>query len=163
MSLLSITTAAALLGSVLIAGVFFAFSNFVMKALAAMPSSQGIAAMQSINIVVINPGFLGVFLGTAALSMGVVWLALSGESNPATSLFLGASASYFVGTFLVTMFFNIPLNNQLEHVSSMDDDKDIFWEHYLNRWTTWNHVRTLAAFAAALIYIAALFSQVTAP
>ena len=37
------------LGCGLIAGVFFAFSAFVMKALALLPPAQGIAAMQSIN------------------------------------------------------------------------------------------------------------------
>ena len=45
----------ALLGSALIAGIFFAFSSFVMKALARVPSAEGIAAMQSINVVVLNP------------------------------------------------------------------------------------------------------------
>ena len=39
----------AALGSGLVAGIFFAFSNFVMKALARVPPAQGVAAMQSIN------------------------------------------------------------------------------------------------------------------
>ena len=52
------------LGCGLIGGVFFAFSTFVMKALAALSPPQGIAAMKSINIAVLNPMFLGVFLGT---------------------------------------------------------------------------------------------------
>ena len=72
----------ALLGSALIGGVFFAFSSFVMKALARAPSSEGIAAMQSINVVVINPSFLSVFLGTALLSLGVVVLALLNPGHP---------------------------------------------------------------------------------
>ena len=45
------------LGSGLIAGFFFAFSIVVMKALAQQPPPQGIAAMQSINIAVLNPVF----------------------------------------------------------------------------------------------------------
>ena len=57
------------LGSGLIAGAFFAFSSFVMGALGKLPASQGIAAMQSINVVVINPIFLGVLFGTAALAL----------------------------------------------------------------------------------------------
>ena len=43
----------ALLGSAVIGGVFFAFSSFVMKALSRAPSNEGIAAMQSINVVVL--------------------------------------------------------------------------------------------------------------
>lgn len=54
------------LGCGLIGGVFFAFSTFVMKALAALSPPQGIAAMKSINIAAINPMFLGLFLGTGA-------------------------------------------------------------------------------------------------
>jgi hypothetical protein len=54
------------LGCGLVAGVFFAFSSFVMNALARLPAAQGIAAMQSINVVVINPLFMTAFLGTAA-------------------------------------------------------------------------------------------------
>ena len=65
------------LGSGLVAGNFYAFSTFVMKALARLPSAQGIAAMQSINITVINPWFLGVaFFGTAAASVLVVVFSL---------------------------------------------------------------------------------------
>ena len=56
----------AALGCGLMAGVFFAFSAFVMNALARLPAAAGIAAMQSINITVINPLFMTVFLGTAA-------------------------------------------------------------------------------------------------
>jgi uncharacterized membrane protein len=37
-------------GCALIAGVFFAFSTFVMSALARLQPAMGIAAMQSINI-----------------------------------------------------------------------------------------------------------------
>jgi uncharacterized membrane protein len=55
----------AALGCGLIAGVFFAFSSFVMRALARLPASGGIAAMQSINVAVLNPVFLGTFAGTA--------------------------------------------------------------------------------------------------
>ena len=43
------------LGCWLMAGVFFAFSTFVMKALARLQPAQGIAAMQAINITAINP------------------------------------------------------------------------------------------------------------
>jgi uncharacterized membrane protein len=59
-------TLVAALGCGLIAGVFFAFSTFVMSALARLQPAQGIAAFQAINITVYNPWFMGTFLGTAA-------------------------------------------------------------------------------------------------
>jgi uncharacterized membrane protein len=61
-ALLFALTLFAALGCGLIAGVFFAFSAFVMKALGRLPPAEGIAAMQSINIAVINPVFLTAFL-----------------------------------------------------------------------------------------------------
>ncbi len=149
---LPIIATTALLGSALVGGVFFAFSSFVMKALARAPSAQGIAAMQSINIAVINPSFLGAFMGTAVLSLGVGGLALTGWNHPSVLLFLGGVISYLVGTFLVTMLGNVPLNDQLAAVPATDPAALKVWEHYLNRWTMWNHVRTASAVVAALLF-----------
>ncbi len=64
------------IGAGTIGGVFFAFSSFVMKALTELPASQGIAAMQRINVVVLNPLFLGVFIGTAVLALACVVLSI---------------------------------------------------------------------------------------
>ena len=142
----------ALLGSALVGGIFFAFSSFIMKALAGVPSAEGIGAMQSINVVVINPSFLGAFFGTAVLSLVAGGLALANWGSPSASFFLGGALFYLVGTILVTMLGNVPLNNQLAAVSATDPGTRKVWEHYLDRWTMWNHVRTAAAMAAALLY-----------
>jgi uncharacterized membrane protein len=61
-----VSTMLVALGAGLIGGVFFAFSSFVMRALAKLPVPEGIAAVQSINIAVINPLFMAVLLGTAS-------------------------------------------------------------------------------------------------
>ena len=84
--LLSVLTLVAALGCGLIAGVFFAFSTFVMRALARLSPSEGIAAMQSINITVLNPWFLGAFLGTAAACLLALDRKLSTYSLPARSI-----------------------------------------------------------------------------
>jgi len=142
----------ALLGSALIGGVFFAFSSFIMKALARVPSSEGIAVMQTINVVVINPSFIGAFMGTALLSIVVIILVLMNGIHLATMFFIGGAVFYFVGTFLVTMFGNVPLNNQLAAAAVTDPDAAVLWMHYLNRWTMWNHIRTAAAIIASLLF-----------
>ncbi|MGB5489619.1 MAG: anthrone oxygenase family protein [Woeseiaceae bacterium] len=155
-SLFAIIGSTALLGSALVGGVFFAFSSFVMKALARLPPSEGIVAMQSINIVVINRSFLGAFLGTALLSVGVVVLVLISPGHGSAAFFLGGAIFYFVGTFLVTIFGNVPLNDQLAVVAGSDPASINVWERYLDRWTMWNHVRTAAAMVAALLYCVGL-------
>lgn len=142
----------ALLGSALIGGVFFAFSSFVMKALARTPSSEGIAAMQSINIVVLNRSFLVAFMGTAVLSLFVMGLALNVWGTPSALYFLSGALLYLVGTFLVTGLGNVPLNDQLAAVSATDPAATTVWEHYLDRWTRLNTIRTSAAMAAALLF-----------
>ena len=150
--LIPIVGTTALLGSALVGGIFFAFSSFVMKALARMPAAEGIAAMQSINVVVLNPSFLGAFIGTAVLSLGAGGLALAGWSRPSAAFFLAAAILYFVGTFLATGLGNVPLNDQLAAVSATDPGARAAWENYLVRWTLWNHIRTAAAMIAALLY-----------
>ena len=142
----------ALLGSALVGGIFFAFSSFIMKALARVPPSEGIGAMQSINVVVLNPSFLGVFIGTAVVSLGAGGLALAGWGRPFAPFFLGGALFYVVGTFLVTGLGNVPLNDQFAAVSATDPAALDVWQRYLSRWTMWNHVRTAAAIVAALLY-----------
>ena len=149
----------ALLGSAMVGGIFFAFSSFIMKALAGVPSAEGIGAMQSINVVVINPSFLGAFFGTAVLSLIVGGIALASWGSPSASYLLGGALFYLVGTILVTMFGNVPLNNQLAAVSATDPGTRDVWEHYLDRWVTWNHVRTAAAMVAALLYTLGLMQN----
>lgn len=152
----------ALLGSALIGGVFFAFSSFVMKALAREPSAEGIAAMQSINVAVLNPSFLGAFMGTAAVSLLVAVFAVRGWGEPAAPWYLAGAVAYLAGTFFVTLFGNVPLNDQLAAARATDPAATIVWEHYLDRWTLLNTVRTVAALIAALMFISGLMQDTIA-
>lgn len=148
----TVAVVVALLGSALIGGVFFAFSSFVMKALARVPSAEGIAAMQSINITVLNPSFLGAFMGTAAISLLVAVLALKGWGTPSAPWYLAGALLYLIGTFLVTGLGNVPLNDQLAVVSATDSAAIKIWGHYLDRWTMLNTIRTVASAAATLAF-----------
>lgn len=147
---------AAILGSAIIGGVFFAFSSFVMKALSRIPSREGIAAMQSINVVVLNISFLGVFMGTTVISVLVAALAIKDWASPSAPFFLAGAVLYVAGTFLVTGLGNVPLNKQLAAVAASDPEAIRVWEHYLDRWTTLNTIRTIAAIAALTMFIAGL-------
>jgi uncharacterized membrane protein len=146
---LSILTLIAALGCGLIAGVFFAFSSFVMKALGRINPAAGIAAMQSINIVVINPLFMAAFLGTAAACAALAVGSLMSWGTPGTEYLLAGSLLYFFGTFVMTIAFNVPLNNALAKVNPASPEGGQVWSGYLVSWTNWNTVRTVAALAAA--------------
>lgn len=144
------------LGSGLIAGTFFAFSTFVMGALARLPVPQGIAAMQSINVVVINPLFLGVFIGTAILVALLAVMACLNWSAPGTLYLLAGAALYLAGCFLVTMVGNVPLNNALDAVAPDSAEGAALWMRYLQSWNFWNHVRGGASLLASAVFILAL-------
>lgn len=145
----------AALGCGLIAGVFFAFSTFVMSALARLQPPQGIAAMQSINITAINPLFMIALFGTAAACIYLALSSLLKWHQPSVYLLVG-SLLYLVGTVGVTIAFNVPLNDALATVESSSTEGANLWVSYLTNWTFWNHVRTVAALAAATLFTIAL-------
>lgn len=140
------------LGAGTMGGFFFAFSVCVMGALSRQPAPQAIAAMQTINIVVINPLFLGTFLGTAALCVVVSGLAVLDWDGLSSSCLLAGSALYVLGTFFVTMRCNVPRNDALSAVSPESPEGQRLWSDYLSSWTTWNHVRCVAALAASGLF-----------
>lgn len=138
------------LGCALVAGVFFAFSTFVMNALARLQPKEGIIAMQSINITAINPLFMLALFGTA---MACIFLAISSVlkwHQPGAAYLLVGSLLYLIGTVLVTIAFNVPLNDALAIAKPDSTEGANLWARYLTNWTFWNHVRTIAALAAAL-------------
>jgi uncharacterized membrane protein len=159
MSLLCFATLASALGTGLVAGTFFAFSTFVMKALGNLPPPHGIAAMQSINVVVINPGFMTAFLGTGLACVVLLIASLLRWQDPATPYLLSGSVVYLLGTILVTMLFNVPRNDALAAVAPATPEATALWASYLSRWTAWNHVRTIAALAASALFTIAFRLQ----
>jgi uncharacterized membrane protein len=146
----------AALGCGLIAGVFFAFSSFVMKALARLPADAGIVAMQSINMVVLRSLFMAVFLGTAAICVIASIYSLFRLQEPGIVYMLVGSALYLVGSFLVTIVFNVPRNEALAKLAPTDPNSANYWSGYVAKWTAWNHVRSVAALAAAVAFTIAL-------
>ncbi len=154
--LISLVTLLAGLGSGLIGGVFFAFSSFVLPALVRLPGLQGIAAMQSINVVVLNRSFLGSFLGTALACAVLVVDALARWSAPGAKLRLAASLFYLVGTLFVTGALNVPLNNALARMDPRAHDAARGWARFVAGWSLWNHVRTTASIVAAALFALAM-------
>ena len=150
--LLDLVTLVSALGCGLVAGILGAFSTSVMKALGTLPPAQGIAAMQAINVVIINPWFLTPFFGTAATCAFMIAASLLRWHDPGASYWLVGGALYLAGTILVTMIFNVPWNNALAVVAPPSPEAARRWTAYLSTWTAWNHVRTIAALAAAVLF-----------
>ena len=145
------------LGCGLVAGIFFAFSNFVVKALTRVPPAHGIGAMQSINVVVLNKWFFAVFFGTAVCCLALAITSFVRWQTVGAGYLLAGSLLYLIGTILVTIACNVPLNDALAAVDPAGADAGRVWTNYLKNWTAWNHVRTIAALAAAASFTVALF------
>ena len=154
--LLTAATLVAALGAGLIGGVFFAFSTFVMRALDRLAAPAALAAMQSINIAVLNPAFMGVFLGTGLLCLGLAVAAVRGWPAPACAWLLAGALLYLAGAILVTLTRNVPLNDALAAADPNATDAGQLWAAYRRGWTAWNHVRGTAALTAAAAFIMAL-------
>jgi uncharacterized membrane protein len=147
--MVSFLVIATCVGAGTIGGVFFAFSTFVMKALDQLSAQEGIVAMQRINRVVLNPLFLGVFMGTAALSLLCVGLALAAWHTYRSPLLLAAGSLYLIGTWIVTLVCSVPRNNRLRKLAPETSAAIAYWPIYVREWTRWNHVRTAASLAAS--------------
>lgn len=141
----------AALGCGVVGGVFFAFSTFVMPALARLSPPQGIAAMQVINITAINAWFMTVLFGAGALCLVLTGFALFNWPQPGSGYWLMGSLIYFIGNVLVTIVCNVPLNNALAQVEPHSTAGAQLWSSYLTDWTRWNHVRTLTALIGAAL------------
>ncbi len=138
-------------GAGLVGGIFFAFSNFVMKALALAPGTEGARAMQNINVTVLNSLFFAVFFGTGLVALIIAVATPNVWNAPGAVMGRVAALLYLFGTLGVTMLFNVPLNDRLA-AARPDNGLAETWAHYLTAWTRWNHVRTIAALLAAVLF-----------
>jgi uncharacterized membrane protein len=112
--------------------------------------------MQRINVAVLNPIFLGVFVGTAVLGAVCVVASVFPWSTPRSLLLLVAGLLYVVGSFVVTLVFNVPRNERLARLDSESSEALVYWPVYVAEWSKWNHVRMAASLASAACSAAVL-------
>lgn len=150
----------AALGSSTMAGLLFAFSNVVMRALTQVAPGCGMEAMQRINVTIVNPVFMALFIGTPVLYLLVGLGAVTLDAASGRWWLLSSAGSYLVGVLGVTMLLNVPLNHALAQVpAAAAADR---WPAYVATWTRWNHVRTVWAFVATGMAVAGALSQLLA-
>jgi uncharacterized membrane protein len=146
------------LGCAIAAGVFYAFSAFVMAGLDLRSPSTAVGAMQGINVAAVRPPLMLALFGTAALCLAVVVVALIDLDGAGRWFALGGAAIYLAGIVGVTMFCNVPLNDRLATAGADGPAAAEEWRRYHGPWNAWNHVRTIAGLAATAGMIASLTS-----
>lgn len=145
-------------GCGLIAGLYFAFSTFIMTALGRIDQTAGVGAMNAINSTILRSLFMPLFFATTLACALLAVLAVFRWNAPGAALTLAGGLIYVVGMFLCTIVFNVPLNNALAAVDPGSTDAAAVWARYLKEWTLWNHLRTVASTIACALFIAALLA-----
>lgn len=151
-----IVTMLAALGTALLAGNFFAFSVFLMRALGGLAAERGIVAMQAITMAIRGGAFLILFFGTTALAVALAGAGVLNHGAPGSCYLLAGSLIFLIGTFCVTMGRNMPLNRALTRVTPGSEEGHKVWKRFQSSWGMWNHVRTLTSLVACALFIMAL-------
>lgn len=148
---MSITLSAVATG--LVAGVFLTFSDFIMRSLHAASAAAGIEAMQEINRKVYRSIFMVLLLGMVPVSVAISAYAYTALAGPASVWLTAGGLFYIVGVFLVTVFFNVPMNKKLDAMNAKEAGTATYWSKYASVWTRWNHMRSIASACAAACFI----------
>ncbi|MEO1326503.1 MAG: anthrone oxygenase family protein [Pseudomonadota bacterium] len=151
------------LWSAVIAGVFSAFSEFIMSALIRANPASGIESMQQINITVLKTQFVAGVLLIPLLSIGLAvyaWDMLSGWTRMSIAL---APLVFVPAVFLVTLLGNVPMNERLARMTADSADAHTYWRRYGIVWTRFNHVRVLGSVVTAVLYLYVAIRLVQSP
>jgi uncharacterized membrane protein len=147
------------IGCGLIAGVYFAFSTFIMTSFARIAPTAGVAVMNAINVDIVRSVFIPLFFGTTLAAGILAGLALFRWSGPGSMAVLVGGAIYVIGMLGVTVAFNVPLNNALAAVDPSSAEGASLWAGYVRDWTFWNHVRLIASISASVLFIVGLTAE----
>ena len=140
----------------LVAGLFYAWSCSVMLGFARLTDREFVAAMQATNRAIQNPVFFAAFLGAP------IFLPLSTYLNfgqsPRFALLLAATLFYLIGTFGVTIFGNVPMNNVLDRFDpepASEQEVAAQRANFERRWNNLNTIRTISSTLALILVIIA--------
>lgn len=147
--LLSITAVA----SAVFGGGMFVFSAFVLPALRDLPARDGVAAMQAINVRAPQAPLLVVMAITALGAATVIGRAVFADL-PYAGLAVAGAALALLG-LAITVVGNVPLNDRLAGVDPKSAGAAGEWTAYVLAWTRWNHARSLANIAGAIVLVLA--------
>lgn len=154
--LILITTALLL---ALMAGLFYSYSCSVNPGLKQLGDSEYIGAMQSINRAILNPVFFLSFMGALLFLPISVFLNFTTWDAPKFLLLLAAFILYACGTFGVTIFGNVPLNEALaafDLKNASIAEISAARKNFEMPWNNLHLVRTIASVISLLLVLISL-------
>ena len=153
----ALTLACATLTTGLVAGVYYAFAVSVNLGLAPQPDASYLATMQAINERIENPLFFLTFFGAALFPLAALAAHYRRPRSGRFWLVALACGLYIGGSFLLTVFVNVPLNEQLASVAADASPLELARARagYESPWNFWNSVRTMFSFLAFVALVGA--------
>ncbi len=145
----------------LLAGLLYSYSCSVNPGLKTLTDSEYLKAMQAINIAIQNPVFFASFMGLLFVSPITTYLNFQQQKESFYFMFF-TTIIYFVGVFGVTIFGNVPLNDQLARfsVSSASSiDTSSIRKTFESKWNTYHSIRTVAAIISFSMSILAIIKS----
>jgi uncharacterized membrane protein len=159
-----ILTSITVIASAAAGGMMYVFSTFVMHGLNRTGPVEAIIAMRGMNAEAnASAPFLLAYLGAAVLAFVVGVIALVQLRRPGRRWVL-VGAFFGILAAIITMAFNVPLNDHLDGVDPQGlsaGEAAREWLAYYQPWTAWNHVRTVTAFVAAALMLIGLLHDRT--
>ncbi len=141
-------------------GFFFAWSVSVILGTKKVGDFTYLETMQSINKEILNPVFFIVFFGS--LITLILNAALQNNNKLMFWLLLTSAIIYLIGTFGVTAFGNMPLNNELDaldiKVLNITELKN-FRDYYESNWNQYHNIRTLSNMISFILLLISICIQ----
>ncbi|OEV26683.1 hypothetical protein AN219_24660 [Streptomyces nanshensis] len=143
------TLVAATLTTGLSAGLYYGFACAVMPGLARSADRTFVETMQRINTAIINGWFMLLFLGSLVLTAAAAALQFAGGGGTGAAWTVAALVLYSA-VLVITMRFNVPLNNRLDAGGRPEDDAGLaaLRAEFERSWVRWNTVRAAVNAAA---------------
>jgi uncharacterized membrane protein len=144
MTVLSLLQVTCIVSMGIMSGIYLIFSNTIIPTLRNIQS--GADVMAQLNDLILNSTFKFIFFFSAFSS---AYLAIF--ASDVDNLFRLGCLIFFMGTFIVTFFRNVPLNNRLKEACFTQNRVADVWTQYLASWVLWNHVRTVSSVSAVTL------------
>jgi uncharacterized membrane protein len=153
----TLTLGLATMATGLVAGVFYAYAISVNLGLAVQPDASYVATMQAINERIQNPMFFASFFGAVLFLLATLAAHVARPRSGRFWLVALACTLYIGGCFLLTIFVNVPMNEELARVAegASPDKLSGARAAYEDPWNFWNGVRTVFSSMAFLSLIGA--------
>jgi uncharacterized membrane protein len=146
----------------LLAGLFYGYDCSVIKGLGNLSDTAYLQSFQSINKAIQNPYFFVSFMGSLLILPIASWLSYNSSNSVSFYLLLLATLIYFIGVFGVTIFCNVPLNEQLTNFSistSSETEISIMRKAFEKPWNYYHSIRTVASIISFGLTILSVFKS----